>query len=61
VDEVVGARGIHVLGSGIDVAEDGDYDLEFEHEVDGLLVEHLDSLTISENYRAMQNNVGIVE
>ncbi|KAE9385763.1 hypothetical protein BT96DRAFT_1006754 [Gymnopus androsaceus JB14] len=40
VDEVVGARGIHVLGSGIDVAEDGDYDLEFEHEVDGLLVEH---------------------
>ncbi|KAE9386590.1 hypothetical protein BT96DRAFT_960553 [Gymnopus androsaceus JB14] len=61
VDEVVGARGIHVLGSGIDVAEDGDYDLEFEHEVDGLLVEHLDSLTILENYRAMQNNVGNVE
>jgi len=59
--EIVNARGVHVLGGGIEVAEDGDYDVEFEHDADGLLIEHLDSLTISENYREMQNNIGTVE
>ena len=41
-----------MLGSGVELAEDTgfEYDVEFEQEADGLLVEHLDSLTISENY-----------
>ncbi|KAE9384670.1 hypothetical protein BT96DRAFT_950393 [Gymnopus androsaceus JB14] len=58
--EIVNARGVHVLGGGIEVAEDGDYDIEFEHDADGLLIEHLDSLTISENYREMQSNIETV-
>ena len=46
---------------GIEVGEDGDYDIVFEHDADGLLIEHLGSLTISDNYREMQNNIGTVE
>ncbi|KAF9070196.1 hypothetical protein BDP27DRAFT_1362776 [Rhodocollybia butyracea] len=43
---------VHVLGSGVEAAEDMgfDYHVEFKQEADGLLVEHLDSLAISENY-----------
>lgn len=60
-DEIVGARAIHLLGGNRDAVEDEDFDVEFEDEPDGLLIEHLDSFTISENYRAMHNNIGIVE
>jgi hypothetical protein len=51
-------RVIHVLGSGVEAMEETgfDYDVEFEQEADGLLVEHLDSLTILENYREQQDN-----
>ena len=51
-------RVVNVLGGGVEAAEETgfDYDVEFEQEADGLLVEHLDSLTISENYRERQSN-----
>jgi hypothetical protein len=51
-------RAVRVLGGGIEVAEETgfDYDVEFEQEADGLLVEHLDSLMISENYREREGN-----
>jgi hypothetical protein len=59
-DEINEYRAVHVLGGGVESIEDTgfDYDVEFEHEADGLLVEHLDSLTISENYREQQSNNG---
>lgn len=60
-DEMVSARSIHVIGGSTDIAEDGEYDVDFEDEADGLLVEHLDSLTVSENYRAISSSVGTVE
>lgn len=58
-DEVIEYRAIRVHGGGIE--EGGyEYDVEFETEVDGLLVEHLDSLRIAENYREMQNTNGSI-
>ncbi|KAE9387003.1 hypothetical protein BT96DRAFT_948710 [Gymnopus androsaceus JB14] len=49
-------RAVHVLGGGIEIVEEAgyEYDVEFEAEADGLLIEHLDSLRITENYRDMQ-------
>ena len=55
-------RAVYVSGSGIELSEETgfEYDVEFEHEADGLLVEHLDSLTISENYRDRWNADSVV-
>lgn len=52
-------RVVHVLGGGVETIEENgfDYDVEFEQEADGLLVEHLDNLTISEYYRERQSNL----
>jgi len=49
-------RAVHVLGGGIEIVKEAgyEYDVEFEAEADGLLIEHLDSLRITENYRDMQ-------
>jgi hypothetical protein len=51
-------RAVHVLGSGVESAEETgfDYDVDFEQEADGLLIEHLDNLTLSENYREHGND-----
>ena len=56
-DEIVQQRALRVLGGGVEVAEDSGYkyDVNFEAEADGLLVEHLDSLRITENYCDMNN------
>jgi hypothetical protein len=58
-DEIRMHRAVHILGGGVEAIEETgfDYDVEFEQEADGLLVEHLDSLTISENYRDRQSNL----
>ena len=55
-DEIAHFRAVHILGVGVDLVEEAgyDYDVDFEAEADGLLVEHLDSLRISENYREAQ-------
>lgn len=57
-EEISTFRVVQVLGGGFEATEETgfDYDVEFEHEADGLLVEHLDNLTISENYRERQSN-----
>ena len=57
-DEIIQHRAVQVFGGGVEAVEDGgyEYDVEFEAEADGLLVEHLDSLRITENYRKLQNN-----
>ncbi|KAE9388805.1 hypothetical protein BT96DRAFT_947343 [Gymnopus androsaceus JB14] len=49
-------RAVHVLGGGREIVEEAgyEYDVEFEAEADGLLIEHLDSLRITENYQDMQ-------
>ncbi|KAE9405467.1 hypothetical protein BT96DRAFT_988503 [Gymnopus androsaceus JB14] len=49
-------RDVHVLGGGIEIVKEAgyEYDVEFEAEADGLLIEHLDSLRITENYQDMQ-------
>lgn len=48
-EELIAACGKKMTGGGVEVIEDG-YDVEFEEQADGLLVEHLDSLRIHENY-----------
>jgi hypothetical protein len=57
-EEIRRYRVVHVIGEGVEATEESgfDYDIEFEQEADGLLVEHLDSLTISENYREQQSD-----
>ncbi|KAJ3816745.1 hypothetical protein F5880DRAFT_1618976 [Lentinula raphanica] len=59
-NELTQYRAVYVLGGGYEVVEDSayDYDVEFEVEADGLLIEHLDSLHLSENYRELQNSGG---
>lgn len=53
-EEIIQYRAVHVLGGGVE--EGGyEYDVDFETEADGLLIEHLDSLRIMENYREIQN------
>ena len=56
--EIIQYRVRHVLGEGVEIVEEGgyDYDVEFEADADGLLVEHLDSLRVSENYRDFQSS-----
>src|ERR1700742_4407579 len=56
-DEIMQYQAQATLGGGLETVKDGgfDYDVDFEAEVDGLLVEHLESLGISENYRELQN------
>lgn len=43
------------------MAEDSgyEYDVDFEAEADGLLIEHLDSLRITENYRDINSTDSI--
>lgn len=57
-DELTQYRAVYVLGGGVDITEDGGYefDVDFEAEADGLLIEHLDSLRISANYREVEND-----
>ncbi|KAJ3816384.1 hypothetical protein F5880DRAFT_1619395 [Lentinula raphanica] len=57
-DELTQYRAVHVLGEGVEMAEESsyEYDVDFEAEADGLLIEHLDSLRLSENYREMQED-----
>ena len=56
-EEIVEYRAAHVLGGGVEIVDEGgyEYDVDFETEADGLLIEHLDSLRISENYHEIQN------
>lgn len=56
-DEMIQYRARYALGGGVETGEDVgyEYDVDFEAEADGLLVEHLESLRISENYRELQN------
>lgn len=55
-DEIMQYRARYVLGGGMEIDEGGyEYDVDFEAEADGLLVEHLESLRILENYRELQN------
>lgn len=56
-DEVMEYRTRYVLGGGMEIVDEGgdEYDVDFEGDADGLLVEQLDSLRISENYRERQN------
>lgn len=51
-EEISEYRAVHVLGGGVEIVDEGgyDYDVDFETEADGLLIEHLDSLRITENY-----------
>ena len=51
-EEIAPYRAVYVSGSEIELSEDigFEYDVDFEQEADGLLVEHLDNLTILENY-----------
>ncbi|KAF9070217.1 hypothetical protein BDP27DRAFT_1382877 [Rhodocollybia butyracea] len=60
-DEIRMHQAVHILGSGVEAIEETgfNYNVEFEQEADGLLVEHLDSLTISENYRDQQSNLSL--
>lgn len=57
-EEISEYRVIHIVGTGVEATEEIGYDddVEFEQEADGLLMEHLDNLTISENYRECQNH-----
>lgn len=56
-DEMMEYRVRYTLGSGVEIGEEGgyEYDVDFEAEADALLVEHLESLRISENYRELQH------
>ncbi|KAJ3816555.1 hypothetical protein F5880DRAFT_1619187 [Lentinula raphanica] len=57
-DELAQYRAVFVLGGGVEMAEEGsyEYDVDFEADADGLLVEHLDSLRIHENYRELHDS-----
>ncbi|KAJ3743316.1 hypothetical protein EV360DRAFT_90237 [Lentinula raphanica] len=57
-NELTQYRAVFVQGGGFEIAEEStyDYDVDFEIEADGLLIEHLDSLGIVENYREMQSS-----
>lgn len=57
-DEIMQYRARYVLGGGAEMTEEGgfDYDVDFEADADGLLIEHLESLRISENYRDFHNS-----
>lgn len=62
-EEIVQQRALRVLGGGgTEVPEDSgyEYDVEFEAEADGLLIEHLDSLRITENYRNINSTDSII-
>ncbi|KAJ3825201.1 hypothetical protein F5880DRAFT_1478695 [Lentinula raphanica] len=61
LDELAQYRAVHVLGGGVDLFEDSgyDYDVDFEVEADGLLVEHLDSLRLTENYRELERSTTV--
>ncbi|KAJ3738040.1 hypothetical protein EV360DRAFT_77194, partial [Lentinula raphanica] len=56
-DELTQYRAVFVLGGGVEMAEESsyEYDVDFEADADGLLVEHLDSLRIYENYRELHD------
>lgn len=57
-NEIMQYRARYVLGGGVEMTEEGgfDYDVDFEADTDGLLIEHLESLRISENYRDLHNS-----
>lgn len=60
-EAIIQYRALHAFGGGVE--EGGyEYDVDFETEADGLLIEHLDSLRTTENYREIQNtNSGMPE
>ncbi|KAJ3764685.1 hypothetical protein FB446DRAFT_795852 [Lentinula raphanica] len=57
-DELAHYCTVFVLSGGVDLVKDCsyDFDVDFEEEADGLLVEHLDSLRVTENYRELQHS-----
>lgn len=59
-DEVAQARVDILFGGGVGLIDDGGYDVEFEQDADQLLVEHLESIRISENYREREGASGII-
>lgn len=58
-EEIMQYRARYVLGGGAEMTEESgfDYDVDFEADADGLLIEHLESLRISENYRDLHNSL----
>lgn len=56
-DKVMEYSTRYVLSGGMDIVDKGgdEYDVDFKVDADGLLVEHLDSLRISETYCERQD------
>lgn len=50
-EQIVQARSNTLFGGGAWPSDAGEYDIEFEEDADGLLVEYLDNIRIADNYR----------